>query len=404
VECALLAVDERERHLLFSRPVCAGLFVALALTAGSAPLAWAYKTGNYSWAVAVSRDGRYVIAGSDDMHTYFFDSSSGDGKPLWSHAAQGYVRHVAISGNGTYAASGDMDGSVFFFRSDELGNPLWSYRADSSIYALAMSDHADYLVAGSQRGTAYVFKTDETNPLAQQYAVPGGVLALSLSESKSLVATSGHGDLYFFGEVSSSSGYSWIFRSNTSLPRLAITSDASYIVAGGSNGYLYLFNRSGELVGHERIGGGVSALSIFTTTGRIVAGSTDGSLSMYQIQNGLDLVSSLTTRRPITSTAISESGDLILFANIDGAISMLDQSLAAQQWTFDSGAIVHAVSMSSDGSVMAAVSDTGDVYLFRQEVATQSNETTLMVAFAFTVVATSALAFFLWQRKARLGK
>lgn len=404
MECVFLSVDERERHLPFSKSICAGLFLALALTAGSAPLAWTYKTGNYSWAVAVSDDGRYVIAGSDDMRTYFFDSRSGDGRPLWSHAAKGYVRQVAISGNGTYAASGGADGNVFFFRSNESGNSLWSFRADSSIYALAMSNDGDYLVAGSQRGTVYIFKTDQTNPLTKQYAIQGGVLALSLSESRALVATSADGDLYFFAEVSSSSGYNWIFENYTSLPRLAISSDASYIVAGGSDGYLYLFKRSGELVDHKRVGGAVSALSMSSTTGRIVAGTTSGNLFLYRIKNGLDLLSSLATGRPITSTAISESGDRILFANIDGAISMLDQSLAAQQWTFSSGAIVHSLSMSSTGSVMAAVSDTGDVYLFREEGGAHSNETALVVPVMLIIVVASGLAFFLWQRKARLWK
>jgi len=46
---------------------CIALFVVLAVTASSAPFAWTYRTGNYAWAVAVSDDGRYVIAGSDDM-------------------------------------------------------------------------------------------------------------------------------------------------------------------------------------------------------------------------------------------------------------------------------------------------------------------------------------------------
>lgn len=387
------------------------MLLALAVTTGSAPLAWAYRTGNYSWAVAVSSDGRYVIAGSDDMYSYFFDSQSTYGKPLWSYKALGYVRHVAISKNGTCAAASDTDGGVFFFRPGVLGKPVWSFRAGSSIDALTMSEDGDYLIAGDRQGTIYLFKTNQTEPMVRQYAIFGGVMALSLSRSRALAATATHGGIYFFGEVPSRTGHIWIFQNYTSFPHVAITSDGGYIVAGGSDGYLYLLNRSGQLVDQQRVGGAVSALSM-SKTQRVVAGSTNGNVSLYLLRDRFDRLSSLATQSPVTSVAVSENGERVSVVNLDGVILMLDQSLTSRVWAFNTGAMVHLLSVSSDGRILAAASDTGSVYLFDEGRRTKTNETALatavvsipLVALAAVALAALVFAYFVWRRKARLSK
>lgn len=181
-------ISERDLRLLpwlnlqFARPLHVALFVTLAATSGLAPLAWAYRTGNYSWAVAVSHDGNYAIAGSDDMHTYFFDVTSGEGRPMWSHVGPAYVRHVAVSSNGTRAVASDANGNIFFFRSGLSGEPVWTYQANSTINALVMSYDGDYVVAGDRLGSVYFLVTDGPYPTVHVHVIPNGVLSLSLSE------------------------------------------------------------------------------------------------------------------------------------------------------------------------------------------------------------------------------
>lgn len=377
------------------------VFLALAATMGPAPLAWTYKCGNYSWAVAVSSDGQHVIAGSDDMRTYFFNTESAGGTPLWSYTAHGYVRHVAISSNGTYAGASDTDGNIFLFRPAVSGDPVWSYRANSSIDALAMTQDGDYLAAGDRQGILYLFTTEPAASPLWQHVIPGGILGLSLSQSRVLVVTAASGGVYFFGEVPSRSEPVWIFQEGISFPQLAMSSDASYIIAGGSDGYVYLLDRSGQLADRQRLGGAVSALSLSTVTGRVVAGSTNGNASLYVIQHGLATLSSLVIQRPVTSTSISDNGERVSVASLDGAISMFGQSLTARVWTFNAGAIVHSLSMSSDGLVMAAASDTGDIYLFKEGEATKLNETVLHLAIAGVGVAALSAALFVWRRRTK---
>ena len=376
------------------------MLLALAVTTGSAPLAWTYMTGNYSWAVAVSSDGRYVIAGSDDMRAYFFDTRSADGKPLWSYATNGYVRHVAISGNGTRAAASDLDGNIFLFRSDDPGKPIWSFRADSPIDALAMNEEGDCLAAGDRNGDVYVFGTASAT---REYAIPGGVLAVSLSRSMTLSATSTHGGLYFFGEVSLHATYVWSFQQDTSFPQIAMAEDGSYIVAGGSDGYTYLINSSGQLLDRQRVGVAISAISMSDIARRVIAGSADGIVSLYAVGARLERIGSLEIRKPVTSVALSWSGDRVSFASLDGTIAMFDQSLTTNLWTFHSGAIVHAMSISGNGRVMAAVDDTGSIYLFDEESSLRKSRTMIdaVVGLTLTVVCVGSIIAYLVFRQRR---
>jgi len=387
-----------------SGQTCAVMLLALAVTTGSAPLAWSYKCGNYSWAVAVSSDGRHVIAGSDDMRAYFFATDSAEGKPLWSYTARGYVRHVAISSNGTYAAASDTGGNVFFFRPGVSEDPIWSFRADSPIDALAMSQDGDYLVVGDRKGVVYLLTAEGTRQPLWQHGIPGGILALSFSKSRDLAVTSTRGGLYFFGEVPSRSGHDWIFQDYTSFPQVVMGNDASYIITGGSDGYVYLLNRSGHLADRQRLGGAVSALSLSRTTGRVVAGGTNGNASLYAIQDGFVAISSLATYGPVTSVYISENGERISVATLDGVISMFSQSLATHLWTFNTGAIVLSLSMSSDGLVMAAAGDTGNIYLFREEAYAKKNGSAVGIALVCVAVAAFSVAYFIWRRKSTLWK
>lgn len=369
-----------------------------------APLVWTYATGNYAWAVAVSGDGRHVIVGSDDLHTYFFDAKSMGGKPLWTHESQGYVRNVAISKNGTYAAASDTDGEVFFFRWPNSGpSLLWSYRSNSAVETLAMSDDCNYLVAGDRQGTISIFKTDLASPLVWKYVVSGGISAVSLSKSGSLAATATRGGLYFFASVSRPSNPIWIFDEPTSFPYVALSGDSSYIIAGGGDGYVYLVSDSGKLLDRQRLGGAISALSLSSSAGLVAAGSTNGTFSLYSVGEGLETVYSLHLRRTVTSAAVSENGQRVSIANINGTVSMFNQSSSNIMWTYDMGAVVHSLSISSNGQVTAAVSDTGGVYLFDETLALRSpvvpTVTFLSGIVGVAVAATIILAYLIRHRR-----
>lgn len=377
------------------------MIVLIMTASGAAPLVWTYATGNYSWAVAVSHDGQYLIAGSDDMHAYFFKTNAG-ANPVWSYSAQGYVRHVAISSNGSSAAASDMAGNVYFFRPEASGSPAWSFHASSAISGTDISEDGHRLLVGDEEGDIYLFDTDGSGSPIWHNLVRGGVLALSLFKSDSVAVASAKGGIYFYNLTSLRPGYAWSFQESMSFPQLAVSDSAGYIVAGGSDGNIYVADSAGQVIDMQKLGGSISAISIADHAGSVILGSTNGSVSRYLLKDRLEKLDSSAAHGPITSVAVSDDGSRLSVASLDGTISDFHQTLNDLSWTFSAGAIVHSLSMSGDGLVLAASSDTGKIYLFSEHTSAQTQDSLPVIAYALVPVAALLIAYF--ALRARLAK
>lgn len=374
------------------------MIVLLMTASGTAPLVWTYATGNYSWTVAVSHDGQYLIAGSDDMHAYFFRTDAG-ASPVWTHSAEGYVRHVAMSSNGSSAAAGDMAGNVYFFHPEASGSPAWSFHAGSAISGTDISEDGRRLVVGDQEGDIYLFDTDGSGSPIWHNLVMGGVLALSLFRSDSVAVASAKGGIYFYDLTSSRPGYAWSFQESVSFPQLAVSDSAGYVVAGGSDGSIYMATVAGQVVDMQKVGGSVSAISIADHARCVIVGSTNGSVSRYLLKDGLEKLDSSAAHGPITSVAISDDGSRVSVASLDGTISDFHQTLNGLSWAFSAGAIVHSLSMSGDGLVIAASSDTGKIYLFSEHASAQTRDPLPAIVYVLVSVAALMLAYFVLRAR-----
>jgi len=377
------------------------MIVLLMTASGAAPLVWTYATGNYSWTVAVSHDGRYLIAGSDDMHAYFFKTDAG-ATPAWTHSAQAYVRHVAISSNGSSATASDTAGNVYFFHPEASGSPTWSFHASSAISGTDISEDGRRLVVGDQQGDVYLFDTDGSGSPIWLNSVMGGVLALSLFKSDSVAVASAKGGIYFYNLTSSHSGYTWSFQESISFPQLAVSEDAGYILAGGTDGNIYVTDSAGQVIDMQKLGGSISAISIADHARCVIVGSTNGIVSRYLLKDRLEELDSSAAHGPITSVAVSDDGSRVSVASLDGTISNFHQSLNSLSWTFGAGAIVHSLSISGDGLVMAASSDTGKIYLFNEHASAQTWNPLIVIA--YVVVSLTALLLAYFVLRARLTK
>ena len=96
---------------------------------------------NTGWvrSVAISADGKYIAAGSDDNKVYLFSKYSG--VPLWNYSTGNDVASIAISADGEYIIVGNgrepptgyrpfsgFSGpfGIFFFDKDS-STPHWNY-------------------------------------------------------------------------------------------------------------------------------------------------------------------------------------------------------------------------------------------------------------------------------------
>jgi len=84
----------QKTHFLLITCLTLALMAAGEAGAEKEPM-WSYTTEDWVDTVAISADGEYIAAGSNDNKLYLFDKNSST--PLWSYTTGDGVRSVSIS-------------------------------------------------------------------------------------------------------------------------------------------------------------------------------------------------------------------------------------------------------------------------------------------------------------------
>lgn len=153
--------------------------------------AWEYRTEKSAWGVwDVALSKEHIFAGGDDGNLYLL---SADGKLIWKKnlGRESYVYGVAISEDGEYSIAVSQDKNVYFFKNGEL---LWKRGTGFSNYGAAISKYA---AAGSWDGHLYLF--DRGGNLLWKGSIGSNVNRVAFSpEGSYLAAASSDGYAYFF--------------------------------------------------------------------------------------------------------------------------------------------------------------------------------------------------------------
>ena len=162
---------------------------------------WKYVAPRCVWNVAVSEEGRYVLAGSDSQ----LDAFDHEGRILWSRSVNKSM--VAISESGERFLAGSPEGALL------LGNssgPYWETDANGSIVSVSMSDRGDVsaVIISSPYSDSGTFRTlqilSDDGHLLGNYTYPGpmdatgsGRVAISGNACCMVVALGSDGIYYF---------------------------------------------------------------------------------------------------------------------------------------------------------------------------------------------------------------
>ena len=79
-------------------------------------LLWNYTTGDDVNSVAISSNGEYIAAGSDDNNTYLFNNTQSDSKiPVWINKTGAAVKAISMSSDGEYIVAGSNDHNIYLY-------------------------------------------------------------------------------------------------------------------------------------------------------------------------------------------------------------------------------------------------------------------------------------------------
>jgi WD40 repeat protein len=290
-------------------------------------LLWTYTVRGflkYIRSAAISSNGEYIVAGSDDG-VYFFRYE--ENVPIWRYTID--VSSVAISSDGKYIATGGSDG-VYLFR-DEDNVPIWKYGGDFS--SVALSSDGEYLAAGGRDGV-YLFRGLD-NVLIWKYAIDyitGMTIEVAISSNGKYVGTkvSYPGAVFLLENVLNSSRLDiinlfnnvdnvplWTYETTQKSTRPMLSSNGSY-VAIGDGSTVKLFGREDNVPIWEYVAGDfIRSVALALDGEYIVAGGDDKKISLLRREENAPLWTYATIDPDplsgrIISTAISSNGEYLV--------------------------------------------------------------------------------------------
>ncbi len=279
---------------------------------------------------------------------------------LWHHTAAGKLFVTTITRDGRFIIAGSQAGEILFF--DLAGRLLWKGQVEGAVNRLAVADDADCFVAGTiERGqNAYVWHF--SGQLLHTLATEGATWGLGITPDASLIVVGSLDQhLYAFDR-----GGERLFRQPVGSPirHLALTADGEMIVAGCDDHHVVAYDRAGQRRWAFQTGGRVWAGVRLAEQARVlVAGSNDG------IVYGLDFDGHerwrYDTGGPVNNLTITPDGRLCAAAGHSNTVYLLNEH-GNVLWEYQAGDQVYGLALSPDGNFMAAGSVNHTVHLIDQ--------------------------------------
>lgn len=264
---------------------------------------WRFDAGGRVTAAAITADGGRIAIGSRDNHLRLFDRG---GTLLWDFTAQNSILGADISPDGRWLAVASEDRHVYLL--DEAGKLLWQHKAGRAMNNAAVADDGSLVAATSDDRSFYVL--DGQGRLLWQEDLGIGVTGVAI-----------------YG-----------------------TGANARVVIGSDDGYITIYDRTGEQLLHARLDYDVRAVAVTPNGGRIVAGTSDGLVTLLDGATGQRLWS-FKTGKAVNSVAFAADGATILAGSDDKQAYLLAGDGKLIQ-AFKPGSEVLAVALAGDGRLL----------------------------------------------------
>ncbi|MDC0526867.1 PQQ-binding-like beta-propeller repeat protein [Euryarchaeota archaeon] len=211
---------------------------------------WTYnKGGDPFYSVSLSADGQHIVAGTiDDNGPEIYLFSKDSNTPKWTSSLDNDIfSSVEISADGKYIVAGTYADKIYFFNR-ESSTPVWNYDTGANVRQVSITSNGDYIVAGSSNNKLYLFGKDNNTPL-WTYSANDDIYSAQISENGKYIIAGSYDDNIYFFDISSSEPL-WSFEAPGNVLSVSLSADGKYSTAGtwvGSNtndGKIYTFKNA----------------------------------------------------------------------------------------------------------------------------------------------------------------
>lgn len=273
--------------------------------------------------MAISDDGKYIVAGVSDQATgngriYFYSNASSD--PIWTRntGSMGDVKAVAISSNGTYiVASAGSDGKIHFFNKSS-GDPLWTkdFGINYDVIDVDISADGKYIVVGANNygenvNKTFVFHKSSSKPLWNA-TLQGDIRFVKISSDGNyfVVATGSSANMVYFFNTSDPNPL-WDYKTSIyydDIKGIDISANGSYFVVALEYDILFFNKTQSSPLWTNDVASKVTEISMMPNGEYMTAGDEDGVMLYNHIGDCL-LYSPVGS---VKSIDITSNGDYII--------------------------------------------------------------------------------------------
>lgn len=255
---------------------------------------WEAPTGNGGYNAAISSNGEYLAvatAGSEeDENTNLLILWHKDSpNRFWQYHSSGNFHDVSFSTDGSFlaAATGCPDRRGYLFSKDSA-QPLWRSEMltrDSPVHQAKISTDGEIAAFGAESddGAIHLF-SKEAGKILWKFPVPGrySFRALNITPDGEFIggATTVQGQVFIFSKDSPTPLASW--QVDASLGAADIADDGSFLVVGGTDNKVHIFERESKKERAEiSLSEFVGEIDV-SANGQYIAAGTSGSVYFFE--------------------------------------------------------------------------------------------------------------------------
>jgi outer membrane protein assembly factor BamB len=317
---------------------------------------WHHVADGKLFAVTMTRDSRFVIAGSQAGEVLFFDIA---GRLLWQSKVAGAVRRLALAEDAECFLVGTI-GSQRAYLWHYSGRLLHTFAIEGDTCGIGITPDASLIVISTQHKRLYGFDQDGAARFDQ--SVNSVILNLAVSaDGEMIFAGSDDQQVVAYDRTGSQR---WAYRTGGRVwAGIRIAEQGRVLVAGSNDGYVYGSDFDGQEKWRFSTGGAVNALAI-TPDGRLSA-AAGLSNTAYVLNDEGNVLWEYQTGDHIYGLDFSPDGRFLLIGSNDSNLYLVDRQDTPHVWKHATRGRVYGAALAPNGQYLVAASADQNVYAFR---------------------------------------